>query len=291
MGLKTKFNLIMLGAFVVGFALAAVMSYNILQRIARDEVVHDARFMMATALAVRSYTVDEIAPLIEDHMSVRFLPHSVPSWAAQTSLRRLDPAYRAYGYREAALNPTNPADQAVEWEAGIIEAFRTDANLKEYVVERDSEAGLTLALARPIRLTDEACLVCHTAAAEAPPAMVDLYGPDRGFGWQLDSVIGAQIVTVPMDVALDGADRAFVLVLSALGSVFIIMMMVLNLLLHWLIARRVRRISELAGEVSMGNMDVPEFDERGKDEIASLGASFNRMRRSLVDVTKLLETN
>jgi protein-histidine pros-kinase len=68
-------------------------------------------------------------------------------------------------------------------------------------------------------------------------------------------------------------------------------MLVLNLLLHWLIARRVRRIAAIAGEVSLGNMDVPEFDQRGKDEIASLGASFNRMRRSLVDAMKMLETS
>jgi protein-histidine pros-kinase len=37
-------------------------------------------------------------------------------------------------------------------------------------------------------------------------------------------------------------------------------------------------------------MDAPEFAERGRDEIASLGASFNRMRRSLANALKLLET-
>ena len=37
--------------------------------------------------------------------------------------------------------------------------------------------------------------------------MVDLYGNSNGFGWQLNDVIGAQIVSVPMSVALDRANR------------------------------------------------------------------------------------
>jgi protein-histidine pros-kinase len=49
-------------------------------------------------------------------------------------------------------------------------------------------------------------------------------------------------------------------------------------------------MSAIAGEVSLGNMDAPEFVERGRDEISSLGASFNRMRRSLANAMKLLET-
>jgi protein-histidine pros-kinase len=39
----------------------------------------------------------------------------------------------------------------------------------------------------------------------------------------------------------------------------------------------------------MGNLDAPEFETNGKDEIASLAESFNRMRRSLVNAMNLLE--
>ena len=49
-------------------------------------------------------------------------------------------------------------------------------------------------------------------------------------------------------------------------------------------------MSAIASEVSLGNMDAPEFAERGRDEIASLAGSFNRMRRSLANAMKLLET-
>jgi protein-histidine pros-kinase len=60
-------------------------------------------------------------------------------------------------------------------------------------------------------------------------------------------------------------------------------------MLHQFIIRPVRRVSALADEVSLGNMDVPEIDDSGRDEIGSLSRSFNRMRRSLAAALRLLE--
>ena len=44
----------------------------------------------------------------------------------------------------------------------------------------------------------------------------------------------------------------------------------------------------VADEVSLGNLDAPEFTSKGKDEIAILTGSFNRMRTSLVQAMKML---
>ena len=51
----------------------------------------------------------------------------------------------------------------------------------------------------------------------------------------------------------------------------------------------IHTMSSIAHEVSMGNMDVPEYELKGKDEVASLSRSFNRMRRSLVNAMKMIE--
>src|SRR3546814_6387015 len=114
MGLRTKFNLVMTAAFLVGLALAAVMSYAIVQKSVREEVVQNARIMMASAMAIRGYTSREISPLIRAQMETRFLPHSVPSYAAQTNFRALTEKFPDYTYKEAALNPTNPSDRRSE---------------------------------------------------------------------------------------------------------------------------------------------------------------------------------
>ena len=92
-----------------------------------------------------------------------------------------------------------------------------------------------------------------------------------------------------MSVALDKANRLFLLFLGGLAAVFGAVLVVLNLLLHTMVVRPVRRISQVASEVSLGNMDTPEYEARGRDEIASLAMSFNRMRRSLANAMTMLE--
>ncbi|HEY7581263.1 MAG TPA: DUF3365 domain-containing protein [Acetobacteraceae bacterium] len=290
MGLKAKFNLVMLLAFLVGLGLAAGLSWRIAHENARREVVQQAALMMAMASAIRDYTDKEIEPLLANQIKVRFLPHTVPSWAAQTNLRALAAQFPDYSYKEAALNPTNPADRATEWESGIIGAFARDPSLTSLTSTRDSATGPVLSISRPIRIADKGCLTCHSTPSAAPASMIDLYGSADGFGWKLGDVIGAQIVSVPMQVALDRAYDAFKVYLVALVAVFAVTIVLLNLMLHFVIVQPIRRMSAIASDISLGNMDAPEFAERGRDEIASLGASFNRMRRSLANALKLLET-
>ena len=290
MGLKAKFNLVMLAAFLVGLALAAVLSWRIVNQNARREVVQQAAVMMAMASAIREYTDTEIGPLLADQIKVRFLPQTIPFWAAQTNMRTLAAQFPDYAYKEAALNPTNPADRATDWEGAIIAEFARNPSLTDYTSERDSAAGPILSVSRPIRITDKNCLSCHSTPSAAPASMIDLYGTANGFGWKLGDTVGAQIVSVPMQVALDRANEAFRVYLLALVAVFAVTLVLLNLLLHFVIVTPIRRMSAIASEVSLGNMDAPEFAERGRDEIASLAGSFNRMRRSLANAMKLLET-
>jgi HAMP domain-containing protein len=290
MGLRAKFNLILLLIFVAGFGLAAAVSYRTSRDNARREVLEEANIMIAQAKAVRDYTTKEIDPLLAAQLQQRFLPHTVPFWAAQTVMREVSTVFPNYTYKEAALNPTNPADRPTDWQTGIIAEFQHNPTLKEFISTRETPTGPILSLSRPIRITDKDCLSCHSTPAAAPPTMIDLYGSANGFGWKLNDVIGAQIVSVPMRVALARATRVFTTYLIGLGGVFVITMLLLNVALHFLIIRPIRGMSAIAEAVSLGDNDAPEFAARGRDEIASLAQSFNRMRRSLVNALRILET-
>ena len=289
MGLRAKFNLVLLAAFVVGLGLAAGLSYRIINDNARREVSHEAAIMITAASAIRDYTAKEIKPLLSDQLKVRFLPHVVSSWAAQTNLREVAAQFPDYAYKEAALNPTNPADRATEWELDIIAEFQRDPALKEFTSVRETPMGPMLSVSRPIRITDPECLSCHSVPAAAPASMIDLYGGANGFGWKLNDIIGAQIVSVPMRVALDRANQLFMVIFGGLAGVFLITLLLLNLVLHFMIIRPIRQMSAIASEVSLGHTEAPEFAERGRDEIASLGQSFNRMRRSLTNAMRMLD--
>jgi HAMP domain-containing protein len=291
MGLRTKFNLVLVAAFIVGLGLAALLSYQIVERNARHEVVQNAEIMIEAASAIRQYTSTEISPLLSVQMEQygTFLPHTVPSFAAQRNFATVAEEFPDYSYQEPALNPTNPDDLADPFEAEIINRFRADPELGEQVLDQETADEHYLVLARPIRVRTESCLVCHSTPAAAPQPMIDIYGSENGFGWQLNETVAAQVVRVPMSVPLDRAMEVFTVFMMALGSVFIVVLIVINLILQYVVIKPVLRMSDIAGRVSMGETGVAEYVRTGKDEIASLSVSFNRMRRSLENAMKLLD--
>jgi protein-histidine pros-kinase len=289
MKLLLKFNLIFILVFAIGLAATGVIARDMLQRNAQEEILDRARLMMEKALAVRSYTAKQIAPLLETQMKYGFLPQSVPAYSATEVLATLHQKYPDYAYKEATLNPTNPRDRASGWEVDIVNQFRNTNEMKEFIGQRDTPAGRSLYVSRPIRITDGACLRCHSTIDAAPKTMIEKYGPANGFGWNLNEVIGAQIVSVPMSLPLNRAESAFTLFMGLLIAVFVSIGLALNLMLWLLVVRPVSKLSALADKVSLGELDAPEFNTRSRDEIGVLVESFTRMRRSVVQAMKMLD--
>ena len=290
MGLRLKFNLVLILVFLAGFGAAGLVSRQLLQDNARDEVVRNARLMMEAATSVRTYTINQIQPHLIKQLEEVFLPQTVPAYAATEAINQLQKKYPDYSYKEATRNPTNPRDRAADWEADIVQQFRQHADLKELVSERQSSTGRSLFIAKPIQITNPACLQCHTTAAIAPPTMIKVYGEANGFGWKLNEIVGAQVVTVPMEIPIRNADRAFTTFMASLAGVFLVVFVVLNLMLSWLIIRPIRKLSQAADRISTGDFQEPEFVEKGKDEVAVLGSSFNRMRRSLEKAMQMIDS-
>jgi protein-histidine pros-kinase len=288
MGLRLKFNLVLVLVFLAGFAVTGFVSNELLKRNARDEVVRNAGLMMEAALAVRSYTVNQIKPHLDAKLSEVFLPQTVPAFSATETMNELRKKYADYAYKEATLNPTNPRNRAVEWETDIVNEFRNNAGRKEFMGERMTPSGRSLYVARPIQITNPACLACHSVPSAAPASMIKLYGAANGFGWQHNEIVGAQIVSVPMSVPIENARHTFITFMGSLFAVFLLVFVVLNVMLDWIVVRPISRMSAAADQVSVGNFDIPEFPQQGKDEIAKLAASFNRMRRSLAQAMKLI---
>jgi protein-histidine pros-kinase len=288
MGLRLKFNLVLALVFLLGLAVSGYVSYNLLHKNARDEVLRNAGVMLEAALSTRAYTVGRVRGKLrvaEDE----FFPESVPAFAATEVMNRLHAKYSDYAYKEAALNPTNPRDRAVEWESDVINDFRDNVGRKELSGTRMTPSGPSMYLARPLQITDAACLACHTTPDMAPAAMIKQYGPNNGFGWKLNEVIGAQIVSVPMTLPIENANRAFYTFMASLAGVFVVLFVILNVMLSLLIVRPITRMAAAADKISVGQTDIPELSETGRDEVSLLAKSFNRMRRSLEKAISLID--
>lgn len=289
MGLRSKFNLALLIAFVIGFGGTGVLLQRLFITNARDQVLQDARIMMSSADGVRKFTNDQVVPLATAQNATHFIAASVPSFAAQTTFKTVQARFPDFTYREPALNPTNPNDRPADWERDLIDSFRNDSKLPELVGERSTPTGPSLSLARPIAIDSQDCLSCHSTPAAAPASLIATYGSANGFGWKLHEIVGAQIVSVPMALPLAQAQRTFMTFMGILLAIFALIAVILNILLHYMVIRPVVAVSRIANAVSLGETDVEEYQKKGSDEIAVLSASFNRMRRSLDSALTMLE--
>lgn len=289
MRLLTKVNLLFVLLFGLGVSMGLYISWRFLQSNATEQVLEQARLMMASASATRTYTSDTIAPLLKTHQqhSKSFLAQTVPAFAATETLSYLRKTFPDYTYKEATLNPTNLRDRATDWETDVVNNFRNFSDRKEAVGERNTPDGRSLFLAKPIAAMPP-CLECHSTPDKAPPALIRVYGPNNGFGWKENEIIGAQIVSVPMNVPLNIATRAFrSLALAALAVAFAVIL-AFNLALRVLVIRPVTQLSALADQVSRGDLDIPEVPAKGRDEISDLARAFNRMYVSLKKAMKML---
>ncbi len=289
MKLLTKFNLVLLLFLGASGLIIAHLAYQFLMRNARDQVVQQAELMMASARSTRDYTSDQIKPLLlkNPEHEISFLPQTVPAFAATTIFNAMRKSYPDYSYREATLNPTNLIDRADDWESDIIHYFANHPGEKRLVVERETPTGRQLYLARPITAA-KSCLECHSTPDVAPAAMIRTYGSQNGFGWKLDQVIAAQIVSVPMSVPNRVADNAYRSLILFLIVTFLVTIAALDTALYLIVIRPLRRVSQSADRISKGETDLPELQPQGRDEIAEVTASFNRMHVSLAKALKML---
>lgn len=166
-----------------------------------------------------------------------FAAQSIPFYAATEAFNYFRKRYPDYSYKEAALNPTNPRDRTVEWEADIVNIFNKTPSKTDLVGYRETPEGPSLYYSAPIRVDSQSCLACHSTAENAPREMTKIYGKDNGFGWKINDIIGAQIVSVPARLVNEAADAAVKRVLCWLAAGYALVFVTVNLGVYFL-ARR-----------------------------------------------------
>ena len=289
MNLATKINLILDGTFLLGLSVVGVNSYLLTEDNAQQQVTDQAELIMLEALAVRSYTVDEIRPLLNQIEDDRFFPQSVPAYSATQTANLVAQKRPNYSYREAVFNPTNPRDRATPAEEAIIRQFIDDPGLGRIVGSQEIKGVKSLYIAYPIRITNPKCLACHSEPENAPAAMRAIYGDKGGFGWKLNEVVGTQMVAVPYTLPAELARKTFISFLVSMAAIFLILFLVVNITLRKLVLRRVAQITHMADETSRGNLRSAEIKVTGKDEIAEMLRAFNRMRRSIIKLVQMMK--
>lgn len=289
--LGTKLNLFLIMVFIIGISLSGAALSTALEQRAENEVTSQATILMQTINAVRNYTQDHVNPLLVPRLETEsaFIPEAIPTFSVREVFEtfRKNEEYKNFFYKDAAPNPTNLRDKADSFEIKLVEDFRNHPATKEVSGFRNLPEGKVFYIAQPFIITKQSCLQCHSMPTIAPKSLLATYGSENGFGWKLNDIVAAQIISVPAEEVFDSAHRSFSLVMGILISIFTIIVILINFLLTKAVLQRIRKIAKTAQEVSTGKINA-DFEEKSKDEIGALAVAFNRMKSSLEIAIKLL---
>ena len=293
LNLGTKLNLLLLSIFLVIVAISSLTLSFILERNAEEVVTDKAFLLIETMTSVRNYTSTQVNPELAPQLETesQFLPQTVPAYSAREVFEglRKRPEYKNFFYKEATLNPTNLRDKADEFETNIVEKFRNQPEIKEQVGFRSIGSGDIFYIARPISVSKESCLRCHSIPEVAPKSQIATYGDKSGFGWKLNEVVGAKIISVPSSQVFNVARRLQLSIIGMLVGFIFLAILAINLLLKLTITKPIKKMAQLAKQVSTGNL-AGEFKHNNNDEIGILAASLNRMKISLEMAINMLDS-
>lgn len=288
MRIEARFGLILAFCFALGVGIAGYISFTLEFRQAQEEMQEKASVLLTIALSVRRYTAQEVAPLIKQlDDQAHFHPQSVPSYGAQKTLAGLQQEFPDYSYHERSLNPTNTADRAADWEVGLFRAFQENPARTELSGETGTATVKRFYVSRPLRLTDPACLECHSTPEAAPAAMIAKYGAANGFNWQLGDVIGIQLVEVPKSPIVTRALNGVLTTVGSLVCVFVLTTAIFLLLLRRYVTGPLETITGVAQSVSLNLGPAPQRRGRELDgQFHDLERSITRLKTSLDAATR-----
>ena len=283
MKIGTRVTLNLIVVFTIGILISGIALSNVLDRKAQGEVNSKALALMEMNSSIRNYTNERVQPLLSDKVETEdeFIPESIPAFSVREVFEyfRNTPEFASFLYKDATLDPTNLRDKADNFEIKIVEKFKNTK--KETLSGYRTISGTRLYYtAKPFSITNASCLECHSTPERAPKSLIATYGSKNGFGWNLNEILGTQIVYVPAEKIFTNSRNSFFLITGIVTMIFAAVIILINLLLKTTVLQRVKKIATVAEQVSVGNMNA-NFGQQNKDEIGDLAEAFNRMKYSL----------
>ena len=288
-----KLNILLLLIFLVVIVTSGSILSFILNKNAQRIVSDQALLLIETMGSVRDYTSTKVYPELAYRLETdeQFVRPTIPAYSAREIFENLRSRsqYNDFFYKEATLNPTNPRDKADRFETEIVERFREQPELKQLTgFRRDIASGDLFYIARPLAITKDTCLRCHSDPDLAPPSQITTYGNENGFGWQMNEIVGSQIISVPADRVFQAAWRLKIIAISITGVFLLLAIILINIFLKLTITDPLTKMATLSKKISTGDMSI-NFEQKGKDEIGVLATSLNRLKVSLQMAMEMLE--
>jgi signal transduction histidine kinase/DNA-binding response OmpR family regulator len=295
MRLSVKFSGAVLLLLLASLGLAAFLIIRHQTRSLHEQALGRSRTILSLGESAREYTRQTLSPAVRravaGHGVGLIFEADSATFVARGMFGAFSKRQANYSFREAALNPLNPANLADEAERGLIQHFSANRGLREQSGFRQLNGREIFYVARPI-VVSQACMQCHDAPGKAPPEVVARYGGEHGFGWKVGELAGALIVTVPTQDIRAGQAAVVWTVVGVMGGVAVLLVVLLHVLFNVVVNRRLHAIGAVMEGVAAGlSTDGPgrALPEDGNDELAALSRGVNHMAQAVRDSHRLLE--
>ncbi len=276
---KIRNQLIIIFTLII-LAFSAILFFG-LDRYSKDLALNTAaekaELLLAHQRSVRTYTIENIRPLVKKLESDQFISEQIPAFSAQTVMSHLNKSYPGFDYRESMENPTNPNDQLEPWEQELLKSYQSGQITGRQSRERVTSKGRLYSIAEPIVITNPACLACHGDKNSAPPSLLTKFPQGGGFGWILNRPLGIQSVTVPIDEATVNASQIRVRLISIIGFGLLFTLVALAFIVHFKVSGPINQLSMAATKLSMGNRITQDDFPDNSAEMTDIKLSLQRL--------------
>ncbi|AKG21064.1 histidine kinase [Calothrix sp. 336/3] len=256
--LTAKFNILLLLILIMGCIVSGLTLSAAMQNRAEREIMDKAEMLIQNMNSVRNYTSEKIQPLLSDRLKTeeKFISETVPAYSAQKVFEnfRNHADYKNYYYKEATLNPTNPKDKADKFESELVEKFRQQPNLKQLTGYRNLSGEDLFYIARPLKVTKASCLECHSHPDVAPKSLINTFGSQGGFNWNLNEIVAAQTIYVPAKNIFAKGHKNLLLVMAIFISFFIVLLFLINILLKNSVVKPIKTITKITKKLTAGDI-------------------------------------
>lgn len=205
LGLQRQFQLALAGLFLFFSIIAAGIIYIHEKRLLEETALAKSQLVLAAVESTRGYVRETLRPRMYGVLGADgFLLEAMStSYITRAVMDRFNESKPEYRYRRVARNARNPVSEPTPVENELIRYFEEHPEERYWRgIHPMDDGGVAYIHARPVNMSSS-CLACHGNVADAPSAMVEQYGPERGFGYGEGELAGIMAVSVPVSVALD----------------------------------------------------------------------------------------
>ena len=275
--LNRQVLLVLLPVFIVVYLLLVTLYYQKTEEIAVSEAQKTALDALLSHKAVHRYVTEtqrpeiyrlqETGKLYKEYFSPKVMSFTYIARSVKELINKeregmgLPPIY----FKLAADNARNPVNQADPFESQLL-ARMNQGEVKEIREVVKGKDGPELHLAIPIDRSSPNCLKCHGDPNNAPAELLSIYGSERGFYENPNSIRALISIRVPLAPSIQEANR----VAGMLSLITLLAMIAIYGLIYFFVLRfdREQRAAIAGAQFVQATLDgltahICVLDEKG----------------------------